>query len=117
MTVKTAPERAGLRNIKNKLVQLIHNVVPPHSCFPPGLDRPRRPLLRERGGMAAALPLGIKGAALTVGRSLPVCYRSRASSLLSDTSHSGQKAKNSLRADVFRCSPTTDIRRRSSGHP
>jgi hypothetical protein len=34
MTVKTAPERAGLRNIKNKLVQLIHNVVPPHSCFP-----------------------------------------------------------------------------------
>src|SRR5258706_14348842 len=34
MTVQTAPERAGPRNIKNKLVQLIHNVVPPHSCFP-----------------------------------------------------------------------------------
>jgi hypothetical protein len=33
MTVKTAPERAGVRKIKNKLVQLIHNVVPPHSRF------------------------------------------------------------------------------------
>jgi hypothetical protein len=34
VTVKTAPKRGGLRNIKNKLVQLIHNVVPPYSCFP-----------------------------------------------------------------------------------
>jgi hypothetical protein len=34
MTVKIALERAGLRNVKNKLVQLIHNVAPPHSWFP-----------------------------------------------------------------------------------
>jgi hypothetical protein len=29
----TAPEWHGPRNIKNKLVQLIHNVVPSHSYF------------------------------------------------------------------------------------
>src|SRR4029077_17284045 len=33
MTVKTAPERDRPRNIKNKLVHLIHDVVPSHSCF------------------------------------------------------------------------------------
>jgi thiamine pyrophosphate-dependent acetolactate synthase large subunit-like protein len=33
MTVKTAPERDGPRNIKNKLVHLIHDFVPSHSGF------------------------------------------------------------------------------------
>jgi thiamine pyrophosphate-dependent acetolactate synthase large subunit-like protein len=35
MTVKTAPERDGPRNIKNKLVHLIHDVVPSHSGLVP----------------------------------------------------------------------------------
>src|SRR5215469_14723928 len=32
MTVEIAPERAGPRKINDKLVHLIHNLVPPHSC-------------------------------------------------------------------------------------
>src|ERR1700741_157782 len=59
MTVKMAPELSGLRNIKNKLVQLIHNVVPPHSCFPHDWIA-LTDLYFLKGGMAAArdLPLG-----------------------------------------------------------
>jgi hypothetical protein len=33
MTVQTAPKQGGARNAENKLVEVIHDVVAPLSCF------------------------------------------------------------------------------------
>src|ERR1700739_2147132 len=98
MTVKTASEQDGPRNIKNKLGHAIHNAVPSHSCFRHhrineldhsrasapahvcGTDRRNRKLPRRHlfsGAPTHEGPVGIVNWTWLDGRTASTCDRRR----------------------------------------